>query len=189
MTATLGGWILILLLTAYLLHILWRQIAARSPVALAAFVAAYFLLAAMIRLAEPYHPLRPVWLPLVYSYAWLAVAAAIWLPATARASRSGLHFPGEPPRITALLLSQLTLGLGCLLTSPFMDWRPLAAYIMLPPMIVVISYLLYRLFLLLLLRSKQDGLSWAVVLASTLLSPLGCSLLGGWLAPFLLGWT
>lgn len=189
MTATIGGWALILLLTAYLLHILWRQIAARSPVAIAAFVAGYFLLAAMIRLAEPYQVLRPIWLPLVYSYAWLAITAAIWLPASASASRGGLCFPGESPRITALLASQLTLGLGCLLTSPVLDWRPMAAYIMLPPMIVVISYLLYHLFLLVLLHSKQYRLSWTLLLASTLLSPLLCSLLGGWLAPILLGWT
>ena len=83
MTATLGGWLLILLLLAYLLHILWRQIAARSPVAIASFIAAYFVLAAFFRLSEPYTPLRPVWLPFVYSYSWLAIAAALWLPASA----------------------------------------------------------------------------------------------------------
>ncbi|BBF85428.1 hypothetical protein DLM_1812 [Aquitalea magnusonii] len=189
MTATIGGWTIILLLAAYLLHILWRQIAARSPVAIAAFVAGYFLLATTIRLTEPYHLLRPIWLPFVYSYIWLAISAAIWLPAAVSAGRRGLSFPAESPRITALLISQLTLGLGCLLTSPFLQWRPMAAYIMMPPMIVIISYLLYRLFLLALLRSKWAGLSWGMLLLSTLLSPLACSVLGGWLAPYLLGWT
>ena len=189
MTATLGGWLLILLLLAYLLHILWRQIAARSPVAIASFIAAYFVLAAFFRLSEPYTPLRPVWLPFVYSYAWLAVSAAIWLPASASLSRRGVAFPADTPHIAALLVSQLTLSLGCLLTSPILDWRPLAAYVMLPPMMVVISYLLYRLFLALLLRNKQGVLGWNILLACMLLSPLLCSLLGGWLAPLLLGWT
>jgi hypothetical protein len=189
MTATIGGWALILLLTAYLLHILWRHIAARSPVAMASLIAAYFLLAAFFRLSEPYTPLRPVWLPFVYSYAWLAVSAAIWLPASACLSRRGLTFPAETPRISALLVSQLTLGLGCLLTSPILDWRPLAAYVMLPPMMVVISYLLYRLFLFLLRRNKEGVLRWNILLACMLLSPLSCSWLGGWLAPLLLGWT
>jgi hypothetical protein len=171
---------------AYLLHILWRQIAARSPVAIAAFIAGYFLLATMFRLSEPYQVLRPIWLPLVYSYAWLAIAAAIWLPATASASRAGCSFPGESPRITALL-PRSSLGLGCLdlsvsglapdgcLCDAAADDRG-------------DQLLLYRVFLLVLLRNKQGRLSWGVLLASTLLSPLLC-MLGGWLAPILLGWT
>ncbi|WP_374556765.1 hypothetical protein [Aquitalea pelogenes] len=101
MTATLGGWLLILLLLAYLLHILWRQIAARSPVAIASFIAAYFVLAAFFRLSEPYTPLRPVWLPFVYSYSWLAIAAALWLPASACPTRRGLLLPAESPRIAS----------------------------------------------------------------------------------------
>lgn len=189
MTATLGGWILILLLVSYYLHILWRQIAARSPVAIAAFVAGYFMLATLFRHAEPYPLLRPIWLPFIYCYVWLAFSAAIWLLATAKISRRGLSFPGEPPLISALLSSQLTLSLGTLLLSPLLEWRPMAAYVMLPPVIVVISYLLYRLFAILLRHNGDNRLSWAVLLTSTLLSPLLSMLLGAWVAPYLLGWT
>lgn len=189
MTATLGGWVLILLLVAYCLHIFWRQIAARSLVASAAFVAGYFMLAMLFRLSDPYQLLRPVWLPFIYCYAWLAIAAAIWLLATGRPSRRGLSFPGEPPRISALLASQLSFSLGSLLTSPLLGWRPMAAYIMLPPLIAIISYLLYRLFLLVLQRRGGDSLPWTLLLLSTLLSPWCSMLLGSWLAPYLLGWT
>ena len=189
MTATLGGWLLILLLLAYLLHILWRQIAARSPVAIASFIAAYFVLAAIFRLSEPYTPLRPVWLPFVYSYSWLAIAAALWLPASACPTRRGLLLPAESPRIAALLVSQLCFTLGSLLTSPALEWRPMAAYVMLPPLMAVLSYLLYRVFLFSLLRSKDGVLSWRLLLIGTIAAPIASMWLGGWIAPLLLGWT
>ena len=189
MTATLGGWLLILLLLGYLLHILWRQIAARSPVAIASFIAAYFVLAAFFRLSEPYTPLRPVWLPFVYSYSWLAIAAALWLPASARPTRRGLLLPAESPRIAALLVSQLCFTLGSLLTAPALEWRPMAAYVMLPPLMAVLSYLLYRVFLFFLQRSKCGVLSWRLLLIGTIAAPIASMWLGGWIAPILLGWT
>ncbi|MBV8679878.1 MAG: hypothetical protein JO338_05440 [Aquitalea sp.] len=189
MTATLGGWVLILLLVAYYLHILWRQIAGRSPVAIASFIAGYFMLATLFRQSDPYQVLRPIWLPFIYCYAWLACSALLWLPASARLSRRGLSFPEEPPHITALLVSQLMLSIGTLLTSPLLDWRPMAAYVMLPPVMVVISYLLYRLFAFRLQARREQPLSWSLLLASMVLSPLCSMLLGGWLAPYLLGWT
>jgi|GEM_PF-3553198 len=189
MTATPVGWALICLLIAYYLHILWRQISARSPVATTAFVAAYFILASLLRLNDPSQLLRPVWLPFIYGYAWLALSAAIWMPVTARCSRCGVEFPGESRQIAALLSSQLVLNAGILLSSPLLDWRPMAAYIMLPPVMVVFSYGLYRLFAWRMQKKPGHVLSWRFLLTMLLLSPLACMAVGTWLAPLLLGWT
>lgn len=189
MTATLGGWLLILLLLAYFLHILWRQIAARSPVAIVSFIAAYFVLAVFFRVREPYTLLRPALLPFIYSYSWLAITAGLWLPASTRPTRYGLLLPAESPRIAALLVSQLCFTLGSLLTAPALEWRPMAAYVMLPPLMAMLSYLLYRVFLFSLQRSKHSALSWRFLIFWTIATPIISMLLSGWITPILLGWT
>jgi hypothetical protein len=64
----------------------------------------------------------------------------------------------------------------------------MAAYVMLPPMIVVISYCSTTCFCFSAAQQARR-LSWGVLLASTLAVAITQHVLGGWLAPILLGWT
>ncbi len=65
----------------------------------------------------------------------------------------------------------------------------MAAYVMLPPLMAVLSYLLYRVFLFSLQRNKDGILSWRLLLIGTIAAPIASMWLGGWIAPILLGWT
>ena len=189
MTATPTGWLLMALVASYLLHVYWRLIAGRSGVAVASFVAGYFVLSFMFRHSDPIQPLRPIWLPFVFGYVWVSIAAAFWVLGVGRISRQGLHFTGEEPRLAALFSSQLTLTAGTALLSPWLEWRPLAAYVMLPPLVVVLSYIFYRFYADFFRRRQAVSLPWVVLLGCLLLMPLVLMGLGHWLAPILLGWT
>ena len=189
MMLTAAGWGLLAVLLSFFLLILWRLIAARSGVAIACFVAAYFILAGLFRLADPQTLLRPIWLPFVYIYSWLAIATVLWAAATMRVTRRALSFPGQPPLLSALFSSQLALHLGVVALSPWLGWRPLAAYAMLPPVVVVVSYGCYRLFAYVVGKLGSATVPWPILGGAVLLAPFALMALGKWLVPYLLGWV
>lgn len=176
MSPTLSSALLLLPLVLYTLHALWRLIASDNLPAALSFVLSYLGLGLLCRLALPTLPMVPVWLPLLYPYAWVGVSALLLAVATLRRNRHGLRLEGVPPLLNVYLLSQLCLHAGLLLLTPLLSGRPAQAYAMLPPLVAAGAYLIYRLCLW--LTRRQGHFSWLAVLVATLAAPL----LLGWMA-------
>ncbi|QEL55314.1 hypothetical protein [Chromobacterium paludis] len=189
MTATPCGLALLCIIVLFLLHALWRLGASRDGAALACFAAAYLILATLLHQhAEPVL-IAPLMLPFVYVYAWLSLAAAMWIAARARPSRNTLSFPGCEPKLAALFASQLALLIGVLAVSPWLGQAPLAVYLMAPPLTMAVSYLCYRLQLLEMRRGDVCGTRWLYWGALCLLGPLLLACLKVWAVPMLLDLT
>ncbi|OHX10678.1 hypothetical protein [Chromobacterium sphagni] len=189
MTATPVGVLLLLIVLLFFLHASWRLIASKSGSAIGCFLAAYIVLAALLNCHPEPVSLTPLLLPFIYAYAWLGIAAAMWAAVTMRVTRKALLFPGQDPRLAALFSSQLALHIGVLALSPWLDWRPLAVYIMAPPLIASVSYFAYRAQLLAMRRREVCGTSWAAWGMMCLLLPLLLVWLAQWLTPAILGLT
>lgn len=189
MIATPASLALLALLGMFYLHVLWRLIADRDACATACFAAAYLILASTLKLSQPPFLLAPILLPFIYCYAWLGVAAVLWSACFMRAGRRELGFPGRSPKLAALFASQLALHIGVLGLSPWLDWRPLAIYVMAPPLVVVVSYPAYRLLLYVARRRGDSAFPWTIWGGLCLLMPLALLLLERWLAPLILPLT
>lgn len=168
--------LLLLPLVLYTLHALWRLIASDNLTAALAFALAFLMVGIVCRLALPTLPMVPVWLPLLYPYAWVGTGALLLALATLKVGRNGLSLDGIPPLLRVYVLSQLCLHAGVLLLTPLLSGRPAQAYAMLPPLVAGGAYLIYRACLW--LSRRQGGFSWLAVLVATLAAPL----LLGWMA-------
>ena len=69
--------LLLLPLVLYTLHALWRLIASDNLTAALAFALAFLMVGIVCRLALPTLPMVPVWLPLLYPYAWVGTGALL----------------------------------------------------------------------------------------------------------------
>ncbi|WP_047236788.1 hypothetical protein [Chromobacterium subtsugae] len=189
MTATPVGVSLLLVVLLFFLHASWRLIASRSGSAIACFLAAYVMLAALLNCHPEPISLTPLLLPFIYAYAWLGIAAALWAAVMMRVTRKALLFPGQDKRLAALFSSQLALHVGVFGLSPWLDWRPLAAYAMAPPLLAFVSYFAYRAQLLAMRRREDCGAPWVSWGAMCLLLPLILMWLAQWLTPAILDLT
>ena len=176
MSPTLSSALLLLPLVLYTLHALWRLIASDCLTAVLAFAMAYLVAGLACRLALPTLPLVPVWLPMLYPYAWVGTGALLLAMATLQVGRHGLRLQTVPPLMSVYVLSQLCMHAGVLLLTPLLSGRPAQAYAMLPPLVATGAYLIYRLCLW--LSRRQGGFSWLSVLLATVAAPL----LLGWMA-------
>ncbi|MGC0154614.1 hypothetical protein ACPRNU_19330 [Chromobacterium vaccinii] len=189
MTATPGGFLLLLIVVLFFLHLCWRLTRSRDGSAIACFAAAYMVLALLLdRHPEPVS-IAPLLLPFLYPYAWLGLAASMWVPANMRVERRALVFPGRDPRLTALFCSQLALHVGVIGLSPWLEWRPLAVYVLAPPLTAAIGYAAYRMQLLAIRRAQDCRAPWASWAALCLLLPLLLAGVESWLMPLLLNFT
>ncbi|SCK23547.1 hypothetical protein [Vogesella sp. LIG4] len=176
MSPAISSLLLLAPLALYILHALWRLIASECLPAAFAFVGGYFICAILFRLTLPTLAVVPIWLPFLYPYAWTGIAALLLASGTLQVGRNGLRLDGVPPLLTAYALSQLCLHLGLITLSAVLADRPLQAYAMLPPLVAVSGYLLYRLCLQ-LSRRNEGWLSWPGVALTAVAAPL------------VLGWT
>ncbi|AAQ60201.1 hypothetical protein [Chromobacterium violaceum] len=186
MTATPVGILLLLVLILFSLHIVWRLVRSRDGTAVACFLAAYLILAALL----DHHPepvsIEPLALPLFYPYAWLGIAAAMWAAVHMRVGRRAWRFPGRDVRLAALCASQLALHIGVLALSPWLEWRPLAAYVLVSPLVAVVSYIAYRLQLMEMRRRAECETSWAFWGGLCLILPVALAWLAVRAMPLLL---
>ncbi|AXE31941.1 hypothetical protein DK842_19800 [Chromobacterium phragmitis] len=186
MTATPVGILLLSVLVLFSLHMVWRLARGRDGTAVACFLAAYLLLAVLL----DHHPepvsIEPLILPLFYPYAWLGIAAAMWAAVHMRVCRRALRFPGRDVRLAALFASQLALHLGVLALSPWLEWRPMAAYVLVSPLVAVISYIAYRLQLMEMRRRADCETRWVFWGGLCLLLPLALAWLAVRAMPLLL---
>jgi len=178
--------ILLSVIALFLLHGLWRVLASGSGVAAAGLFASYWLIAIPVKLMLPDLPLTPIWLPFVYPYALMALAALLWLLCYGKLSRRGISFPEVPPLLSAYFLAQLTVLVGFVALAWLFSWRTLLAYSTLPPLLCGMSYLAYRCFAFRLQSQTQASFSWRWLGSGALLSPLLVLLSGDWLVPILL---
>lgn len=183
MTELTGAYLLLATPLLYLLHALWTVVASGRGTVAACFVAGYLGVALLFRSALPSLVMVPVWLPLLYPYAWLGLAALLWSLPTLRVSRHGLAFPGEPSRVAACFLAVLLLHVGVLLFSPVLYGRPLAAYMLLPPFVAPCCYLLYRAVLSHFRRNGSPRLGWLPLLGLTVLGPVLLAMSAQYLVP------
>lgn len=188
MIFTVGGWVLVAVQALFLLHILWRLIACGNGVIHSLFAASYFVLALTFRLSQPDVTLMPVWLPLIYSYGWLAITAALWAAISMRVNRRGIFFPGQPPLATALLASQLTLHISILVSFSWLGWQVISTYVFVPPLIAITSYLNYLLLRKLIKTEHQNQLSWPGLLTIIVVVPTIMVFAAKWVTPIMLGW-
>ncbi|UTH73234.1 hypothetical protein [Chromobacterium sp. IIBBL 290-4] len=189
MTATPVGWLLLAIVALFFLHACWRLISSRNGSAIACSLAAYLALAVLLDCHEEPVSVAPLLLPFVYGYAWLGIAAVMWAAANMKVERRALSFPGQDPRLAALFASQLALHIGVLAFSPWLAWRPLAAYIMAPPLLAAASYAAYRVMLMVMRRRETCGAPWPAWATLCVTLPLALVWLEHWLAPWLLDFT
>lgn len=162
------------LFTAWLalawLHGLWRLVASRDGNAQACYVAGFFAIAITTRVMLPLEPLTPLWLPFFYSYATAAAAALLWCCSALRVDRRGLSFPGRDPDLAGYFAALLCLHIGIAVVVPFVGRQLLALYVMLPPLMTALVYLLYRFYAALLRHNGRLG--WLALATGCLATPL-----------------
>jgi hypothetical protein len=178
--------ILLLVVALFLLHGLWRVLASCIGVAVAGLAGSYWLIAIPVKLLLPNLPLTPIWLPFLYPYALMAVAALLWLLCYGRLSRRGISFPEAPPLLSAYFLAQLTVLFGFVVLAWLFSWRTLLAYSTLPPLLCGMSYLAYRCFAFRLRQQASASFSWRWLGSGALLAPVVVLVSGDWLVPMLL---
>lgn len=178
--------LLLTIVGGFWLLALWRVIASASGVAQACFVAGYFVLAIVARLALPAEPLTPIWAPFLYPYAWSGIAALFWASSQLKVTRKGLEFPESVPRLSVFFLAQLALHLGIALTAWPTHGLSLQMYLMLPPAAVLLSLALYLAFSLCAIGTTDSQVGWLPFILLTLLLPLCAVELCTHLVPLLL---
>ncbi|MDN0076865.1 hypothetical protein QU481_18635 [Crenobacter sp. SG2303] len=170
----------------FLLHGLWRVLVSGSGVAAASLAASYWLIAIPFKLMLPDLPLTPIWLPFLYPYALMAMAALLWLVCYGRFSRLGISFPEAPPLLSAYFLAQLTMLVGFVVLAWLFSWRTLLAYGTLPPLLCGMSYIAYRCFAFRLQEQASASYSWHWLGSGALMAPVVVVVSGDWLVPVLL---
>lgn len=176
----------LLLLAGYWLHGLWRVIASGSGSAQCGFVAAYLVVAIVLRLGLPSLSLIPVWAPFLYPYAWCGVMALFWSAAEMRVSRRGIRFEGEAPRLSAFLLAQLALHVGVIATAHLTAGRSVVIYLTMPPLMACLGLLLYPVFLFISRRRLDGSVGWSSLILFSVAAPLAGIAIAERLVPVLL---
>ena len=137
----------------FLLHSAWRVYRSGDVLAAFACLIGYFAVAMGMRRLLPFMFWQPLYYPLFFPYAVLAVSAMVWL--ALRAMR-GRHLMPDDMRLKAMFASILALHAGLLVCGVWKGWGGvLLAYGTLPPLICCTAYLLYRF--LLKLEGVSDG--------------------------------
>ncbi|WP_028535649.1 hypothetical protein [Paludibacterium yongneupense] len=166
------------------LHGLWRLMASRDGNAQACYVAGFFMVAVTVRAVLPHEALTPVWLPFFYSYAVSGAAAMLWSISALRADRHGVRFVGTEPELAGYFAAVLCLHVGIAATTALGRGKALALYIMLPPLMTALVYLLYRVYAALLRRNGHLG--WLALAVGTLAMPLAAIELARVMVPAIL---
>jgi hypothetical protein len=160
------------LLGLYSLYALWRVIASGNGCAQTGFAAAYLLVALAARNFLPEEILTPIWIPLIYPYAWCALTGVFWSVAHMQVSRRGVRFDGQAPRLSAFLLAQMALHLGILASAHLTRGRSLILYGTLPPVMVCLGMALYAIFLFIARRRSDGTVGWSPLIVFSILTPL-----------------
>lgn len=161
-----------LLLAGYWLHALWRVLASNSGSVLCGFIAAYFVIAVVVRHGLPDTALVPIWAPFLYPYAWCGVAAVFWAITEMHVSRRGIRFDGDVPRLSAFLLAQLALHCGFAATAHLTHGRSAVIYLTLPPLVVLLGLALYAAFYFISQRRRDGSVGWSPLILLSVLTPL-----------------
>lgn len=135
----------------FLLHGLWQVYRSGDVLAAFACLIGYFSVAMAIRWLLPFLFWQPLYYPVFYPYAVLAVSALVWL--ALRAVRGRRVLPDDR-QLKAMFVSILALHAGLLVCGLWQGWGGvLLAYGTVPVLICGTAYLLYRFLL------KLDGVS------------------------------
>lgn len=158
------------------LHILWLLVRRPDGIAIASFVAAWLMLAIGTKALKPSLPVTAVWLPLLYPYALLGLAAVLLLlvrlrrPVGLALSRffsppahDGLH-----SLLVAAVLGHIALGL-----LSFYSRGTMTAYLFAPPLLSLCVLTYSYLIRLCQYRRAHRPLGLLPVLLLTCGVPLG----------------
>lgn len=177
MAANIG---IALMLLLYLLHGVWLICCSRSATGMAALLAAYFIAAILVKLALPSLKLWALYLPLMHFYAVIGIASALWALSSARWARKGLCYPEKSRKLGAYYSAHLAVHSGVFLTA--LDTPDiLAAYLLLPSLMVLLIYAAYRVLLAEAEHSGQNH--WSILLLLAIISPVLLNLARQLLAP------
>ncbi len=166
MTANIG---LALMLLLYLLHGVWLICRSRSATGMAALLAAYFIAAILVKLTLPSLKLWALYLPLMHFYAVIGIASALWALSSSRWTCHRRHNPAEGHKLEAYYHAHLAVHSGILLAS-LKKPEILAAYLLLPSLMVLLIYAAYRV---LLAEAKHSGQThWSIFVLLAITSPI-----------------
>lgn len=161
------------MVAGFWLFAMWRVVASNHGVSQACFVAGYFPLAIVVRLGRTFDAMAPIWAPFLYPYVWVGLAAVFWAASQLKPTRHGLLISDTPRCMAALYLAALLLHIGVLLAIPLSQGRILSLYLMVPPAMVLLAFLLYFALCWLMHRQTEVCIGWLPLVLLTLLAPLG----------------